>query len=33
METLLILLLQDVLSTYAGREEVNGVVEKMLRFA
>lgn len=26
-------LLQDVLSTYAGREEVNNVVEKMLRFA
>jgi hypothetical protein len=26
-------LLQDVLSTYAGREEVNGVVEKILRFA
>lgn len=26
-------LLQDVLSTYAGREEVNQVIEKMLRFA
>lgn len=26
-------LLADVLSTYAGREEVNNVVEKMLRFA
>lgn len=26
-------LLQDVLSTYAGRKEVNQVVEKMLRFA
>jgi hypothetical protein len=26
-------LLQDVLRTYAGREEVNQVVEKMLRFA
>lgn len=26
-------LLQDVLSTYAGREEVDQVIEKMLRFA
>ena len=26
-------LLQDVLSTYAGREEVNQVVDRMLRFA
>lgn len=26
-------LLQDVLSTYAGREEVNQVIEKILRFA